>query len=397
MSLKDAPYRAFLQRRALAGQHRTLDPTEPLAAGRVRRDGATLLNFAGNDYLGLSRHPTLIARMRDDAERYGTSATASRLVAGDHPLYAGIEATLAAGKGTAAALVLGGGYAANLTVLAALADLDGATVTILADRLSHHSLLQGAQLGGARLLRFRHNDYDHLARLLTERDGKHERLIIVTESVFGMDGDRADLGSLATLAERFGALLYIDEAHATGLFGHNGFGFCADHAGRIDIAMGTFGKALGSFGAYIGCSAVLRDYLINRCGGLIYSTALPPPVLGAITAALELLPQLNVERAHLQGQATRLRQALTAQGWDCGGSTTQIIPLILGGETAALDLAARLRRQGILAPAIRPPTVPQGTSRLRLSLSAAHDVAAIDTLIAALAEAAPDFAQGRAA
>jgi 8-amino-7-oxononanoate synthase len=251
-------------------------------------------------------------------------------------------------------------------------------------------LLQGVLLSGAKLLRFRHNDKAHLETLLQAQQGAH--IIIVSESVFGMDGDRADLATLIALARTCGAMLYIDEAHATGVCGPRGFGLCANYKGQINIAMGTFGKALGSFGAYIACSQSLRDYLIQRCGGLIYSTALPPSVLGANLAALELVPQMDSERAYLQEQSARLRDSLRAQGWDCGASVTHIIPVILGGEDSALNLSERLAERGILAPAIRPPTVPRGSSRLRISLSTAHKTEDIDRLIAIMGEEAPHFA-----
>lgn len=385
--MKNAPYRVFCQQRHEAHQFRRLVTSEILAQGRVRQNDETLINFASNDYLGLSQHPTLIARARECAERYGAGSTASRLITGNHPLYDTIEAKLAQGKGTEAALVMASGYQANMTVLAALADSSviGKPVAILADRLSHNSLLQGGLLGGAmgdtKLLRFNHNDYDHLETLLKQQSEKNAQAVIVTESVFGMDGDCADLAALSTLAERFEAMLYVDEAHATGLYGPKGFGFCAAYKGRIDIAMGTFGKALGSFGAYIACSTVTRDYLIQRCGGLIYSTALPPAVLGAMDAALDLIPTMDHERALLAVEASRLRQALQAQGLHCGTSTTHIVPIILRDEEAATKLATLLRTKGILTPAIRPPTVPRGTSRLRVSLSAAHQSADIDYLI----------------
>ncbi len=246
-------------------------------------------------------------------------------------------------------------------------------------------------------MRFHHNDYAHLETLLKQQKEKDAHVLIVTESVFGMDGDCADLGAYdQTLAHQYDAMLYVDEAHATGLYGADGFGFCADHKGKIDVAMGTFGKALGSFGAYIGCSQILRDYLIQRCGGLIYSTALPPATLGAMEAALELLPQQESERAYLQVQATRLRDVLRGQGWDCGNSTTQIIPVILGDEEAATALAETLLHNGMLAPAIRPPTVPRGTSRLRLSLSAAHKASDVDQLIAVMQSQAARFALPKA-
>ena len=391
---RDNPYQAFCEKRKAAHLFRQLRVTEALPDGQARRNDKNLINFSGNDYLGLSRHPALIARSQDYAARYGAGSTASRLITGNHPLYDKIERELARGKGCETALIMNSGYQANVTVLAALADAEvvGGPVTILADRLCHHSLLQGALLGDARLVRFHHNDYAHLESLLRQQKDKNTHTIVVTESVFGMDGDCADLDALTLLAEKYEAMLYVDEAHATGLYGPDGFGFCAAHKGKIDIAMGTFGKALGSFGATIGCSNILRDYLIQRCGGLIYSTALPPATLGAIEAALELLPQMQSERDYLQTQAARLREALRGQGWDCGASVTHIIPVILGDEEAATALAESLLQDGILAPAIRPPTVPRGTSRLRLSLSAAQTEKDIDHLIAAMNARAVRFA-----
>jgi len=218
-------------------------------------------------------------------------------------------------------------------------------------------------------------------------------VLIATESVFGMDGDRADLVALAGLAARYGAMLYIDEAHATGVFGKDGFGLVADYPDGVDVAMGTFGKALGSFGSYIACSAILRDYLLQRCGGLIYSTALPPPILGSIGAALKLLPTLDGERSALLECAALVRTTLRAQGWNCGASTTQIIPVIVGAAETALALAAHLETQGFLVAAIRPPTVPVGTARLRLSLSAAHRPEDVAQFLSVMAALAPQYAQ----
>ncbi len=383
-------YKRFCEQRREAQQLRTLQDTQNLSDGSIIQDGRELISFASNDYLGLSKHPHLIARAQDFVAKYGTGSTASRLITGNAPAYKEIETRLAEGKGSEAALVFSSGYQANLTVMAALGDTNviGKPVTILADRLCHNSLLQGILLSDARLVRFQHNDYDHLNDLLQLQREKKTHCIIVSESVFGMDGDCADLQALVTLADNYQAMLYIDEAHATGLFGPDGFGLTAEYKNQIDIVMGTFGKALGSFGAYIACSTILRDYLIQRCGGLIYTTALPPPVLGAIGAALELLPRLQNERAHVQQQSERLRAALRHQGWDVGLSATQIIPIILGTEQAATSLTEALREQGLFVPAIRPPTVPRGTSRLRLSLSAAHKASDIDHLIMVMAQQA---------
>jgi 8-amino-7-oxononanoate synthase len=370
--IKTNVYGDYSTARQAQGRHRTLQDSVIGDNGTLIRDGKTYVNFSGNDYLGLSKHPALIAAARNYAEKFGAGSTASRLIAGNHPAHAEIERKIAAGKKQESALVICSGYQANLTVIAALADAEmvGRPVTVIADRLAHNSILQGVMLGGARLMRFRHNDYDHLREILQKQ--KDAFTIIVSESVFGMDGDRADLKILSDLAQEFGSLLYIDEAHATGLFGENGFGLTTEYADGIDIAMGTFGKALGSFGSYIACSKTLRDYLIQKCGGLIYSTALPPAVLGSMNAALDLLPSLNQEREILMQNADYLRVTLRAKGYDCGDSTTQIIPIIIGGETETLAMETKLLTHGFLVPAIRPPTVPTDTSRLRLSLSAAH-------------------------
>ncbi len=384
------PYETYCAQRAAQDRLRTLKSATLAPGGRIVRDGKTLINFAGNDYLGLSLHPALIAASRDFAEKYGAGVAASRLVTGDHPAFSDLEAKIAAAKRQESALVLASGYQTNLTVLAALADAEviGRPVTVLADRLAHHSLLQGAQLSGARLMRFQHNDCDHLETLLQARTAKGEFCVVVTESVFGMDGDLADLARIGALAKKFDALLYVDEAHATGVFGARGFGLCEDFGEKIDVAMGTFGKALGGFGSYLGLPKILREFLVNRCGGLIYSTGLPPAVLGAMGAALDLVPTLGPERAALLAMAESLREKLRGAGFDCGASASQIIPVIIGGEAETLELAKKLEARGFLVAAIRPPTVPPGTSRLRISLSAAHSAEDAAALADALLELA---------
>jgi 8-amino-7-oxononanoate synthase len=387
-------YRAYCDARAAQNRFRILQQAILAPAGRIARGGRDLVNFASNDYLGLSQHPALIEAACSCARQYGAGVAASRLVTGENPAFAALEARLAAAKNQPAALVLAAGYQTNLTAVAALADKEvaGRPVTVLADRLAHHSLLQGALLSGARLMRFQHNDCDHLASLLRARTAKGDYCVILTESVFGMDGDLADLGRIGALAREFGALLYVDEAHATGVFGARGYGLCEDFADVVDVAMGTFGKALGGFGSYLACDSDIRDFLIQRCGGLVYSTGLPPAVLGAIEAALTLVPTLAQERKTLLARAQALRDALAAQGWSCGPSASQIVPIIVGGEAETLALGAELERRGLLVAAIRPPTVPQGSSRLRISLSAAHRQSDIDALVAALAEFAPRYA-----
>lgn len=382
-----------------AGRRRSLRPVRPVVAEpggdggamTVERDGRRLVNFSSNDYLGLARHPALIARAQAWAAEWGVGATASRLVCGTFDLHAEVEARLAAFKGSEAALILNSGFQANEAVLSALLlpDLAGSAPLVFVDRLAHASMHEGLKAAGVRQIRFRHNDMQHLADLLRKHEGEPGPRVIVTESVFSMDGDRADLPTLCDLAERHGCFLYVDEAHATGVLGPQGRGLTAEAgvAGRIDLVMGTFGKALGGFGAYVACSARLRDWLVNRCAGFIYSTALPPPVLGAIDAALELVPQMEAERARLAGHGAWVRAALAARGLDTCGSTTQIVPAVLGEERAALAAARALEEAGHLVVAIRPPTVPAGGSRLRIALSAAHGEAEVAALIDALTTA----------
>ncbi len=386
-----APYRAFTDRHRQAGRERHLRTAIPLPEGRVEIAGRRLLSFAGNDYLGLAHHPALRERAVAYVQAYGTGAGASRLVTGNLPFYDRIEARLAAAKGYDRALVMTSGMQANMTVLAALADpaVRGPGVTVFADRLCHNSLLQGARLSGARLVRFRHNDPEHLENLLKAHAARPDpgRGLIVSETVFSMEGDVADVEALRTLARRFGALLYLDEAHAFGLSGPGGFGLTATEG--ADVVMGTFGKALGSFGAFVACREDLAAYLVQRCGGLIYSTALPPPVLGAIEAGLELLPTLDDSRARLRDMSRRLRIALRDQGWEVRGGETPIIPLLIGPEQKTLDLAAALLNRGLVVPAIRPPTVPPHASRLRVTLSAAHTDADLEALLAALGDLLP--------
>lgn len=372
------------------GLRRRLTVSQPTDGRQLTRDGKRLIDFSSNDYLGLARHPALIERARDWAARWGVGATGSRLVTGTMELHEALEAKIAAAKGTEAALIFNSGWQANSALLPALTNRNflSGDATIFADRLIHASLHAGIAQSQAAQHRFAHNDLDHLEDLLKAHRGTHQAFIL-TETVFSMDGDRADLDGLIALAERHDAILYVDEAHATGVLGPRGMGLASEHPGRIPLVMGTFGKALGSFGAYLACSAKLKDYLVNRCPGFIYTTALPPPVLGAVDAAFDLIPGMEAERARLHGHADRLREALADLDLDTGASTTQIVPAIVGSPAAALDAAAALEEAGILGVAIRPPTVPRGAARLRFSLSSAHEAADLDRLIAALPALAP--------
>ncbi|CAJ50059.1 aminotransferase class I/II-fold pyridoxal phosphate-dependent enzyme [Bordetella avium] len=379
MSRLDSLFLDALQTARAAHRLRELRPVQMRGAGYIHRDGQALLNFSSNDYLGLAHHPALIRRSRDWTQTTGSGA--SRLVCGTLDLHQRVETKLAHAKGTEAALLLASGWQANAAVLPALFQAVG-QARLYTDRLNHASLHQGCQT--QRQMRYRHNDLNHLESLLRRDRDKPGAPFIITESVFSMDGDRSDIAALADLAERYNAFLYLDEAHATGVLGPSGMGLAGLAPGRVDLIMGTFSKALGGFGAYVAGSRALCDYLINHCSGLIYTTALPPSVLGAMDAALDLVPQMDAERRHLHANAQRLRQALACLGLDTAGSSTQIVPAIVGAADEALALARRLEAAGLLAVAIRPPTVPEGSSRLRFALSAAHRDQDIDRLITAL-------------
>ncbi|MET0269822.1 MAG: 8-amino-7-oxononanoate synthase [Sphingomonas sp.] len=358
-------------------ERRVLRATDAGADGRLTRAGMPLLDFSSNDYLGLARHPLLAERSADFARRLGSGSGASRLVTGTRDAHLAVEARIATFKGTQAALLFASGWQLNAGVLAAL--LKAAPDAVLfTDRLIHASLHAGS--AGHRQIRFRHNDLAHLETLLAAHAADLGPRLIVTESVFSMDGDRADLPRLSALARAHDAFLYLDEAHAAGVLGPRGGGLSAAHPGAADLVMGTFSKAFGGFGAYVAGSAALIDYLTNACGGFIFTTAPPPAVLGAIDAALDLVPGMDEARAHLAMLGQRLRARLAEGGVDTAGSSTQIVPAIVGPADAALALAGGLEEDGMLAAAIRPPTVPPGTSRLRLALRATHSPNDIDRL-----------------
>ncbi|MBF0126071.1 MAG: 8-amino-7-oxononanoate synthase [Magnetococcales bacterium] len=380
-------YETFLARRARNGQLRTLRAVGPSRGGRLRSDGRDLLNFSSNDYLGLANHPALIQRALEWTTLWGAGSTASRLVCGNLELFERVESRLAQGKNTPSALVFNSGFQANATILAALLDRTALkrTPLVFADRLNHASLHHGCRAAGARQCRYRHNDLNHLEFLLNRHNHLPGPRFILTETVFSMDGDQADVAGLIALKERFGAFLYLDEAHATGVLGPDGFGLGAAHASGVDLIMGTFSKGLGGFGAYAACSMALREYLVNHCAGLIYSTALPPGVLGAMDAALTLLPTLGRTRARLLDNAARVRAGLSSLNLDTGQSSTQIIPVLLPDGDAALTVSRLLEeREAIRVVPIRPPTVPEGTARLRVSLSADHTLEDLERLLDAL-------------
>jgi len=333
-------------------------------------DGRELVNLGSNDYLGLKSDPRLAQAAAEAAEAWGAGATGSRLVCGTTELHERLENELAGFHACEAALLFSSGYAAAVGIIPALV---GRGDRVYLDRLCHACLYDGAILSRAALRRFRHGDTAHLEHLLQKDRARKGRALVVTDTVFSMDGDRAPLAELARLCSEHPALFLADEAHAVGVLGLGGRGLAAEaglDAGQA-LVMGTLGKAFGSAGAYVATTSTMREYFVNACRSFIFSTAVPPPVVGALLEALEIVRGADSLRSRLASMAERFRERLQSLGVDTLGSSTQIVPALAGEEKQTLELADKLRSAKIFAPAVRPPTVPAGHSRIRFSLSAA--------------------------
>jgi 8-amino-7-oxononanoate synthase len=348
-------------------------------------DGRPVLLLCSNNYLGRADHARVREAAADAALRWGAGAGASRLVSGTMAIHRRLEEALAAFKGTESALLFGSGYLANLGVIGALA---GEGQTVFSDALNHASIIDGCRLARAQTAVYRHGDAEHLAWQVARRGGRGG--VIVTDSVFSMDGDVAPLGALVDVARTHGLRLVVDEAHGTGAVGPGGRGAVAAAGleGEVDVVVGTLGKALGAYGAFAACSAQMARYLTNCARPLIFSTALPPPVAAAALAALDLLREQPARVETLQANAETLRAALTGEGFDVAATTTQIIPLIVGDAAKAMRLCEAALEEGVFAQAIRPPTVPEGTSRLRLAVMASHTAAEMREAAGVLGRAA---------
>ncbi|MFZ0786598.1 MAG: 8-amino-7-oxononanoate synthase [Candidatus Acidiferrales bacterium] len=372
--------------RRIAGELESLREQAQFRSLEIR-DGASGLNLCSNDYLGLSSDPRLkqaVLEAVERAERMGS--TGSRLLSGNAREWEEIEAEFAAFAGTEAALYFGSGYAANIGVLGSLLRLGD---TVFSDALNHASLIDGIRLSGAAKIIYPHGDLEFLEAALREAaDGSGAR-VIVTESVFSMEGDVAPLDALVALARKYDASLIVDEAHATGVWGPEGRGVVAELGFERDVLaiVHTCGKALASTGAFVCGSGAMRDHLINRARTFVFSTAMPPYFAGQIRAALALARAADAERAHLRVIATALRDGLAAAGLTCGTSCAQIVPVILGANEAALHVASEVRRGGFVVKAIRPPTVPPGTARIRISLTSKVGIEDIRKLAAAISVA----------
>jgi 8-amino-7-oxononanoate synthase len=371
-----------------SGLHRRLRLIEGAQGPRVLLDGEPVLLLCSNNYLGLADHPRVREAAADAALGWGAGAGASRLISGNMSPHRELEEQLAAFKGYETALLFGSGYLANIGVISALA---GRGEVVFSDELNHASIVDGCRLARAETFVYHHGDLDQLAWGLREARGRGS--LIVTDGVFSMDGDIARLDELMRMARDYGCRLMVDEAHATGALGPGGRGSvaAAGLSGEVDLVVGTLGKALGSYGAYACASAELRDYLLNTARSFIFSTALPPPVLAAATAALELLEAEPGRVQRLNANAATLRQGLLAEGLRPGGEQSQIVPLEVGDAERTMELCERLLSRGVFAQGIRPPTVPAGSSRLRFSVMATHEEAALREAAKLTGEAAREL------
>jgi 8-amino-7-oxononanoate synthase len=376
---------------AAKGLRRTLEPLGSGQGATVVAGGQTLLNLSSNDYLGLATDPRVVEAACAAARAEGAGSGASRLVAGDLPVHGRLEARLAAWKGQEAALLFGSGYHANAGVPPALV---GRGDAVFSDVLNHASIVDGCLLSRAEFVRYRHGDVEELSDLLARTRAR--RRLVVTDAVFSMDGDAAPLREIAELCDRRGTMLYVDEAHAVGVLGPTGGGLAEALGvrGRVDVHMGTLGKALGAAGAYVAGPRELVDYLISRARTFVFTTALPPAACGAALAALDIVEAEPERRARLEALVAQMKAGLAALGFEVARVVAPIFPVVLGSEARALRAASALRARGFLVRAIRPPTVPSGTSRLRISLRADHTEAQVESFLGALAEVLPSLPPG---
>lgn len=369
----------FLKRRKQDNLLRTLKPATSRGQGLRNSDGREFIDLSSNDYLGFSTHPKLKEASKEVVDKLGVGSSASRLLSGDLDIYHHLEEKIAQFKGKERALIFNSGYQANLGIISAFCSRGD---VIFSDKLNHASIIDGIVLSGAKFFRFSHNDSNHLEKLLKEQRHKFKEALIITESVFSMDGDKPTLGELVSLKEKYNCKIMVDEAHATGIFGKNGAGVVEEEGAvkKIDLIMGTFSKALGSFGGYVACSRSLVDYLINTARSFIYSTALPPSLIAANLASLKLVEEEPERRRDLIDNADYFRQELKAAGFKIKGSS-QIVPLIVSDNRKVIKMSEELQRKGYWVLPIRPPTVPAGESRLRFSLTLNHSKEVLEKLI----------------
>jgi len=381
--------RAELEALERAGLKRRMRPIDSPQASEVVVDGRPAINFSSNNYLGLAADPLLAQAAAGAATHHGFGAGASRLIVGNLVPHRALEARIAAWKGTEAALLFNSGYQANVGIVSSLA---GPEDIVFSDELNHASLIDGCRLSRARVVVYTHRDVDDLQSKLAAA-GAHRRRIVLTDSVFSMDGDRAPLAAIVEVAHRHDALVVADEAHAVGVLGDRGVGLCA--ALDVDVQMGTLGKALGGFGAYVAARRPLVELLANRARSFVFTTALPVAVVAAASAAIDWLStdEAGRRRAKLRAHTERFHRALTGLGLALPPEPSHVVPVRVreGEPRRAMEASEALLARGIFAQGIRPPTVPHGTARIRFALMATHSDEHIDRAVAALAELCGDF------
>jgi len=373
-----------LEELRLKNLYRKLRTLSEVQGARARWQGKELVLFCGNDYLGLSRHPRVVEAAQKAFHQYGVGAGASRLISGTSELHARLEEELARFKGKEEALVFGTGYLANLGVLSALA---GEKDLIVMDKLSHASLVDGARLAGATFRTFPHKNYARCEEIL-KRGMEFRRRVLVSDAVFSMDGDLADLPELVRIKERYDCLLVVDDAHGLGVFGASGRGVTEGWEEKIDLIVATLSKALGVFGGFAAGSKVLIEHLINFSRPFIFATSPPPALCAAALEAIRLIREDASSRERLWRNVDEVRGFLGSRGF-ASEVPSPIMPLVVGEETRALELSEKLLERGILIPAVRYPTVSRGKARLRLTVSAAHDGDDLAKLFEALSEIFP--------
>ncbi|WP_404363901.1 8-amino-7-oxononanoate synthase [Marinobacter sp.] len=379
-------FAAELEKRKQAGLYRTrrliTGPQQP----ELVSDGVPLLSFCSNDYLGLASHPGISRAAMDAMRHIGLGGGSSHLICGHHDAHHRLELRLAAFTRRSAALFFSTGYMANMGAISALA---GRGDTIFSDRLNHASIIDGCILSRARVRRYPHGDTEALAAMLASTDG-HK--LVVTDGVFSMDGDIAPLKELAALCRRHDALLVVDDAHGVGVLGPQGRGSLIEQGlseEDVPVLIGTLGKAVGTGGAFIAGPQLLMDYLVQKARTYIYTTAMPPAIAMATCASLDLIEREENRRSHLQALITEFRRGASALGYELMPSRTPIQPIMVGDNWSALALSKALEEKGLMVTAIRPPSVPEGEARLRVTLSAAHSMADVERLVAALADCRP--------
>lgn len=369
-------FQAELEALRQSGLYRSLRRVEDEQGPTLILDGRRVINFSSNNYLGLANHPELREAAKTAVDRYGCGSGASRLISGNMTLHEELEKKLASLKGTEAALVFNSGFQANTGIIAALVSEDD---VVLSDSLNHASIIDGCRLARAKTFVYRHCDLDDIEAGL-KKNSHSRRKLIVTETLFSMDGDEAPLLEIVELAEHYGAMVMVDEAHATGVYEPTGAGLIAKLGltERVFIQMGTLGKALGGFGAYVAGSAALRDFLINRCRSFIFTTSLPSAIMAMAIAAIDLIEREPHRRKRLQENCVHMRNGLETLGYCLGASRSHILPLMIGAPGECMNLSERLLERGVFVHGIRPPTVPPGTARLRITLMATHTGEHID-------------------